>query len=434
MLVSQSVLFYSSSKVVTFTINRMLFLITSINIYASILTVGRLSAADNFSVCDSDNDWWQTASFYQIYPRSYKDSNGDGIGDLNGITEKLTYLNEIGIKAFWLSPIFKSPMADFGYDISDFFDIQPEYGTMEDFDRLVRRANELCLKVILDFVPNHSSDENEWFLKSARREPGFEDFYVWHPGRTNPDDNSSAPLPPTNWISVFRFSAWTWNEERKEYYLHQFHHKQPDLNYYNPKVVEKMKEVLKFWLDRGVSGFRIDAVPHLFEIERDADGNFPDEPLSGNTNDPNDWGYLNHIYTTNQAETLDMVYEWRALLDEYQHEHGGDTRVMLTEAYTSIETTMKYYTNGTVQGSHIPFNFFILTDLNNNSNAYDFKRVTDIWLDNIPKGYVPNWVVSFICLVLILRKKRQNIILEIFRWETMTITELAQEWVKIELI
>lgn len=339
-------------------------------------------------------DWWQTSSFYQIYPRSFKDSNGDGIGDLNGITDKLPYLKEIGITGFWLSPIFRSPMADFGYDISDFFDIQPEYGTLQDFDRLVSRATQLGLKVILDFVPNHSSDENEWFIKSAQRDPEYEDYYVWHPGKPNPNQ-PEKPLPPTNWISVFRFSAWTWHEGRKEYYFHQFHHKQPDLNYRNPKVVERMKSVLGFWLDRGVSGFRIDAVPHLFEVKRDAAGNFPDEPLSGNTNDPNDYGYLNHIYTTNQNETLDMVYQWRALMDEYQQEHGGDTRIMMTEAYTSIETTMKYYTNGTVNGSHIPFNFYIITDLHNNSNAYDFKRVTDIWMNNIPKGFSPNWVVRF---------------------------------------
>lgn len=370
----------------------MWMLITCILIFTT-KTINCLSYSD-VAQLHNNIDWWQTASFYQIYPRSFKDSNGDGIGDLNGITEKLTYLNEIGVQGFWLSPIFKSPMADFGYDISDFYNIQPEYGTMEDFDRLVARATELNLKVILDFVPNHSSDENEWFIKSAARDPEYEDFYVWHPGRPNPTD-PSKPLPPNNWISVFRFSAWTWNEQRKEYYLHQFLFKQPDLNYRNPKVVEKMKSVLKFWLDRGVAGFRIDAVPHLFEVARNENGNFPDEPISGETNDPNDWNYLKHIYTTNQNETLDMVYQWRALLDEYQLNNGGDTKIMMTEAYTSIETTMKYYTNGTVNGSHIPFNFYIITDLSNSSNAYDFKRVTDIWMNNIPKGYSANWVVKY---------------------------------------
>lgn len=148
-----------------------------------------------------DKDWWETASLYQIYPRSFKDSNGDGIGDLNGIREKLPYLKSLGIQAIWLSPIFRSPMKDFGYDISDFFSIQPEYGTMEDFDAMVKEATRLNLKVILDFVPNHSSDLNEWFIKSANREEGFEDFYVWHPGYVDPN-NSGKRLPPNNWVII----------------------------------------------------------------------------------------------------------------------------------------------------------------------------------------------------------------------------------------
>lgn len=189
---------------------------------------------------DPEKDWWQTASFYQIYPRSFKDSNGDGIGDLNGITEKLQYLHDIGITATWLSPIFKSPMADFGYDISNFFDIQPEYGTLDDFDRMIERAKEIGIKIILDFVPNHSSDEHEWFRLSAKRDPHFEDFYIWHPGFVDPK-NASGKLVPNNWVSVFGKSAWQFNVERQEFYLHQFSVKQPDLNYRNPKVVEMMK-------------------------------------------------------------------------------------------------------------------------------------------------------------------------------------------------
>lgn len=335
-------------------------------------------------------DWWETAAFYQIYPRSFKDSNGDGIGDLQGIQDGLMYLKNINVNAFWMSPIYKSPMADFGYDISDFYNIQPEYGTMEDFENLVTEAHSLGLKVIMDFVPNHSSDENEWFIKSAQRDPEYEDFYVWHPGK----NESGVVLPPTNWVSVFRFSAWTWHDERKEFYFHQFHRKQPDLNYRNPKVVEKMKEVLIYWLDKGVDGFRIDAVPHLFEVARDANGNFPDEPLSHATNDPNDYGYLQHIYTTNQPETLDMVYQWRAVMDEYKAKNGGDTKVIMTEAYGDIQLLMKYYGNGTVEGAHMPFNFLLIQTISNSSNAYDLKKATDTWMDNMPTGHSPNWVVS----------------------------------------
>uniref|UniRef100_A0A1Q3FPA3 alpha-glucosidase n=2 Tax=Culex tarsalis TaxID=7177 RepID=A0A1Q3FPA3_CULTA len=341
----------------------------------------------------ANNDWWKTAIFYQIYPRSFKDSNGDGIGDLRGIIEKLPYLREIGVQGFWMSPIFKSPMADFGYDISDYYDIHPEYGTMADFDALVAEAKQLGLKVILDFVPNHSSDENDWFKKSENREAGFEDFYVWHPGKPNPAD-PSKPLPPNNWVSFFRGSAWQWSDKRKEFYLHQFSVKQPDLNYRNPRVVDQMKDVMRFWLKRGVDGYRIDAVPTLFEIEPDASGNYLDEPLSGNTNDPDDPGYTIHIYTQDRNETLDMVYQWRAVLDDFQKDNGGDARVMMTESYSRIDIVMKYYGNGTVLGSHIPFNFRFITDLGKDSSAMDFDNTIKYWMSNMPSGQVANWVMG----------------------------------------
>ncbi|XP_053690084.1 maltase A1-like [Sabethes cyaneus] len=343
----------------------------------------------------SNFDWWKTASFYQIYPRSFKDSDGDGIGDLRGIKQSLPYLRELGIQGFWMSPIFKSPMADFGYDISDYYDIQPEYGTLADFDSLVAEAKKLGLKVILDFVPNHSSDENEWFRKSENREKGFEDFYVWHPGKVNSAD-PSKPLPPNNWVSIFRGSAWQWSDKRKEYYLHQFAVKQPDLNYRNPRVVEQMKDVMRFWLKRGVDGYRIDAVPMLFEVEKDAEGNYPDEPLSGNTNDPNDPGYTIHTFTQDQNETIDMVYQWRKVLNQFQIENGGDARIMMTEAYTKIEILMQYYGNGTVDGSHIPFNFGFITDLGKDSSAQDVESTINHWLNNMPirNGVVPNWVMG----------------------------------------
>lgn len=240
------------------------------NLYFSILCIPIITAINLHDLSQynskvgAEKEWWQTSSFYQIYPRSFKDSNGDGIGDLNGITEKLPYLKEIGINATWLSPIFKSPMADFGYDISSFFEIQPEYGTMDDFRALVKRAKELGIKIILDFVPNHSSDENEWFVRSENSDPMYKDFYVWHDGYLDPN-NASNRLPPSNWLSSFFYSAWQWSDKRQQFYLHQFHRKQPDLNYRNPLVVEIMNEVLRFWLEQGVDGFRIDAVPTCYD-------------------------------------------------------------------------------------------------------------------------------------------------------------------------
>uniref|UniRef100_A0A182JYV0 alpha-glucosidase n=1 Tax=Anopheles christyi TaxID=43041 RepID=A0A182JYV0_9DIPT len=341
-----------------------------------------------------DNGWWKSAIFYQIYPRSFMDSNGDGIGDLRGIMLRLGYLDLNNITGFWLSPIFESPMADFGYDISNYYTIQPEYGTMADFDALVKEANERHMEVILDFVPNHTSDEHEWFKKSEQRIPGFEDFYVWHPGRPHPNDSDAQPLIPCNWVSYFRGSAWQWSEVRKEYYLHQFSVKQPDLNYRNPAVVEAMKDVMRFWLRRGVAGFRIDAVPALFEVASDADGQFPDEPLSGNTDDPDDPGYLVHIYTQDRNETLDMVYQWRSVLDEFQKNYGGRERIIMAETYSPIDIVMKYYGNETVPGAQIPFNFHFITDLNKDSTAQDIKNTIDYWIDHMPTTdtIVPNWV------------------------------------------
>jgi alpha-glucosidase len=207
------------------------------------------------------------------------DSNDDGVGDLQGIKSKLPYLKDLGMDGVWLSPIYKSPMADFGYDISDFRDIHDEFGTLKDFDELQAECERLGLRLVLDFVPNHSSDEHEWFKKSENREKGFEDFYIWHPGKI--DNATLTPISPNNWLSVFSNSAWRWSDIRKEMYYHKFQWKQPDLNYRNPKVVQEMKNVLSFWLNKGVAGFRIDAIPALFEIKPDENGDFPDEPLSG---------------------------------------------------------------------------------------------------------------------------------------------------------
>ncbi|XP_052861445.1 maltase 2-like [Anopheles cruzii] len=333
-------------------------------------------------------DWWQKAAFYQIYPRSFKDSDGDGIGDLNGVTSKLPYLKSIGVAAFWLSPVYKSPMVDFGYDISDFRAIQDEYGTMADFERLVEQARMLGLKVIMDFVPNHSSNKHEWFIKSENREPGYEDYYVWHDGKPNVPGERN--LPPNNWIQAFRGSAWQWSEKREQYYLHQFTVEQPDLNYRNPAVVQEMKDVLTFWLDKGVDGFRIDAVPTLYE-----DTELRNEPPSGLTDDAEDTNYLRHIYTQDLPETVEMVYQWRELVDAYQTANGGETRVIMTEAYSSLEVIRTYYQSASGRlGSHMPFNFRIITELSGQSKPSDYAQVVQDWMSILPAGQVPNWVMG----------------------------------------
>uniref|UniRef100_A0A1B0GBF8 alpha-glucosidase n=1 Tax=Glossina morsitans morsitans TaxID=37546 RepID=A0A1B0GBF8_GLOMM len=339
---------------------------------------------------ENTKKWWETAAFYQIYPRSFKDSNEDGVGDLKGITEQLPYLQEIGINATWLSPIFPSPMADFGYDISNFTDIDPLFGTMQDFEDMIAKAKELNIKIILDFVPNHSSDECEWFQKSIAEDPHYKDMYVWHPGKII----DGKRQPPTNWRSVFRGSAWQWHEKRKAYYLHQFGKKQPDLNYRLPQVKEMMKEVMRFWLRKGVAGFRIDSVAHVYEVAPNSSGDWPDEPRNMAVNDPDDWSYLQHIYTVDQPESTQLLYEWRKVLDDFQQEHGGDELIIMAETYSPIEVIMKYYGNDTVNGVQIPFNFLLITWLTNASSAYDYAKAIHTWLDNMPNGRTANWVLG----------------------------------------
>ena len=354
---------------------------------AAVLTLTAFGA-----VIVESKDWWSNGNYYQIYPRSFRDSDGDGIGDLNGITEKLQYLKDIGFTAAWLSPIFKSPMADFGYDISDFYEIHPEYGTMEDFENMLRRAKEVGIKIILDFVPNHSSDESEWFRKSVNGDPFYRDFYVWHDGKINATTQEREP--PSNWVSAFRYSAWEWNEVRQQYYLHQFAIKQPDLNYRNPAVVNEMKNVMRFWLAKGIAGFRIDAVPFLFEKDMDRYNNYPDEPVVASCPNPDDYCHLQHIYTNDQPETFDMAYQWRELVDEFKREHGGDTRILLTEAYTSFENIMKFYGDGIRNGSHIPFNFDFLSGINGASKATEIVYHIQKWMAAMPKDVQANWVLG----------------------------------------
>ncbi|CAH2075541.1 unnamed protein product, partial [Iphiclides podalirius] len=338
-----------------------------------------------------DHDWWETALIYQIYPRSFKDSDGDGIGDLNGIREKLPHLKETGVDAIWLSPIYLSPMYDFGYDIADYREIAPEYGTMEDFHVLMKEAKELGIRVVLDFVPNHTSNESDWFVRSVRREPEYRDYYVWADGVPDPR-HPGALLPPSNWISNFRKSAWEYNEERGQFYLHQFVVGQPDLNYREPSVQEEMKQVLRFWLDMGVAGFRVDAINMLYEVQpSDFGGRYPDEPRSGVAGvTPDDYDYLDHVYTKNLNETYGVVYDWRDLLDEYTERHG-ERKIMMTEAYASVADMVRYYGNGRRNGS-VPFNFSFLGDISNRSNAWDVKLVVDRWMTYMPSGKSANWV------------------------------------------
>ncbi|XP_049886229.1 maltase A1-like [Pectinophora gossypiella] len=336
-------------------------------------------------------EWWETTIFYQIYPRSFMDSDGDGIGDLNGITSRLEYLKELGVGATWLSPMFQSPMYDFGYDIADFYNVHDEYGTMADFEKLIEKANELDIKIVLDLVPNHGSNESVWFEQALKGDEKYFDYFVWEDGVV--DENGNLQ-PPNNWNSVFRKSAWEYREEVGKYYLHQFVIGQPDLNYRNPDVVEEMKNIIRFWLDKGVAGFRVDAIAHLFEVDKELfGGKYPDEPLTHNTDDPESYDYLDHIYTKNHEDTYDMVYQWREVFDEYKAKDGM-TRVMMTEVYDSPQVTMKYFGNGVKEGAQMPFNFVLISELNRDSTAAEVKYALDKFLTFKPVDKLANWVAG----------------------------------------
>jgi alpha-glucosidase len=268
----------------------------------------------------SGQAWWKHAVIYEIYPRSFQDSNGDGIGDLNGIARRLDYLQALGVDAIWIAPIYPSPQVDFGYDISDYEKIDPQYGTLADFDRLLVEAKQRDIRIVLDMVLNHTSNQHPWFAESAsaRTNPKH-DWYVWSDGRKAAN---GTVLPPNNWVSLFGGSAWEWVPAVRQFYYHKFYKQQPDLNWRNPAVENAMFDVMRFWLDRGVAGFRLDALPELFE-----DLQLRDEPALGGRNaqgDPN----LNHLFTRELPEVHGTLRRMRAMISKYP-----GNRVLIGETY-----------------------------------------------------------------------------------------------------
>jgi alpha-glucosidase len=318
--------------------------------------------------------WWQGCTIYQIYPRSFQDSDGDGVGDLNGIRARLDYLCGLGVGAIWISPIYPSPMADFGYDVSDYCAIAPCFGTMADFDELVSDAHARGLKVILDFVPNHTSDQHPWFMESrASRESSKRDWYIWRNG----DANGS---PPNNWISQFGGPAWTFDELTGQYYLHSFLPQQPDLNWRHDTVRAAMFEVLRFWLDRGVDGFRVDVLWLLIK----------DAALRDNPENP---AYLPtqaainrtlSLYNADQPEIHDVVAQMRAVLDEYSE------RLLIGEIYLPFERLAAYYGKD-LSGAHLPFNFALIRAT---WNATVIAALINEYEASLPPGGWPNWVLG----------------------------------------
>jgi alpha-glucosidase len=283
--------------------------------------------------------WWQTAVIYQVYPRSFQDTDGDGVGDLKGVVERLPYLVELGVDALWLSPIFVSPMADFGYDIADYTAIDPLFGTMADFDALVAVAHARGLKVLLDFVPNHTSIAHPWFRESrASRTSAKRDWYIWR-------DPAPGGGPPNNWLSEFGGPAWAFDEATGQYYYHAFLAAQPDLNWRNPAVRAAMHEVMRFWLRRGVDGFRVDVIWHL--IKDDA---FRDNPINPGFRDGEPpYRRFVPVYSADRPEVHEVVRGLRGVIDEF----AG--RVLIGEIYLPIERLVAYYGRDR-SGPHLPLN------------------------------------------------------------------------------
>ncbi|XP_060863883.1 maltase A3-like [Metopolophium dirhodum] len=346
-----------------------------------------------FRATKPTNEWWSHTITYQVYPRSFKDSNNDGIGDLKGITQKLDHFVDLGIETLWIGPFFKSPMDDMGYDVEDYYKIDPIFGTMTDFDELVLEMKKRNLKLVTDFIPNHSSYKCEWFKKSVEREGKYADYYVWR-NASNHDEvlkNSTIiPKPPNNWMSIFGGTGWTWNKERQQFYYHQFNSKQPDFNIRNPEVHKEMLDIIQFWLDRGIVGFRFDALKHLYESDL-----FLDEPCMTNENDcKTKYFSLNHTYTVDQPETIEIIREWREFVDNYTRSNNRPISCLIaTESYSPIKVLMQYYGNSTKLGAHLPFNFALLAvDKRNIIESID-ENIKN-WLDNMPENQVANWVVE----------------------------------------
>jgi alpha-glucosidase len=324
---------------------------------------------------DARPAWWQQGVIYQVYPRSFQDTDGDGVGDLPGIVRRLDYLRWVGVDAVWISPFYPSPMADFGYDVTDHRAVDRVFGSVVDFDRVVAEAHARGIRVIVDYIPNHTSDRHPWFVQSrATRHNLKRDWYLWR-------DPAPGGGPPNNWLSAFGGSAWEWDEPTGQYYLHTFLREQPDLNWRNPAVEVEMLDVLRFWLERGADGVRVDAVQVVIKDDRFRD-NPPNPEYVAGVDDPYD--ALLREYSTDRPEVHALIERMRTLVESY-----GD-RVLIGEIYNHVERLMPYY-GKEGRGVHFPYNFQLIT-LPWNARAVDaaIRRYEAL----LPPGAWPSWVLG----------------------------------------
>ena len=319
--------------------------------------------------------WWRQGSIYHIYPLSFQDSNGDGKGDLPGVLSRLDYLESLGVDAVWLGPIYPSPMADFGYDIADFTDVDPVFGSLDDLDRLTDALHARNIRLLLEFVPNHTSNVHPWFIESrSSRQSPKRDWYVWVDPR--PDGG-----PPNNWLSRFGGGAWEWDAATGQYYYHAFLKEQPDLNWHNPQVRAAMADVLRFWLRRGIDGFRIDAAAVLAEdtLLRDE----PPNPDSGERTPPPE--RLKRIYTDCRPEVFGWLADLRAVVDEFPD------RLLLGEVDTSPDRVREFYGDPERPIIHLPLNYRIL---DTRWKARRIAAMVEEYLGSLPQHGWPNWVIG----------------------------------------
>lgn len=318
--------------------------------------------------------WWQSGIIYQVYPRSFQDSNGDGIGDLDGIISRLDYLKSLNVDAIWISPVYPSPMADFGYDVSDYTDIDPMFGTLESFDRLLHAAHARGLKVIMDFVPNHTSERHPWFLESrSSRSNPKRDWYIWH-------DPAPDGGPPNNWISEFSGPHWQYDEETGQYYCHKYLKEQPDLNWRNPLVREAMLGVMRFWLQRGVDGFRVDAAKNMIKDDQFRDN--PPNPDYVLGTPPVE--SLIQLYDTDRPEIHPLIRDMRHVVDAYSD------RMMVGEIYLPLARLMKYH-GETLDEFQLVYNFQLISLP---WEAPVVRQAIEAYESALPHGAWPNWVLG----------------------------------------
>src|SRR5437879_4455703 len=331
----------------------------------------------------ADALWWQHAVVYQVYPRSFQDTNGDGVGDIPGVTQRLDYLREtLRVDALWLSPFYPSPMADFGYDVADYTDVDPLFGSLDDFDRLVTEAHRRGLKVIIDWVPNHTSDQHAWFQESrASRDSAKRDWYVWR-------DPKADGSPPNNWLSVFGGTAWTLDAGTGQYYLHSFLAQQPDLNWRNPEVRAAMFDSVRFWLERGVDGFRID-VAHMIMKDPGLRDNPPNPDAAGQMHKSmGDFDSQIHLYDRGHADVHEVYRDLRRMLDSYSAE---SPRMAIGEIHIYDPAEWATYYGANLDELHLPFNFGLLRST---WTAQAIRSSVDTVEATLPDGAWPNYVLD----------------------------------------